>query len=681
MSVIAECVSKVTVGEPQTHGNLNLLPLLGDGVAAPDYLVLDEALKAGCACLTEVSDAGVVPELRFVNECDAPVLLIEGEELVGAKQNRIVNLSVLLPPHETIVVPVSCVEAGRWHAESHEFASASRGHYAAGRAQKARHVSMSMRTIGSRSSDQSEVWADISAKSVRLRSASPTGAAAALYQTHRATLDEYLAAFSAVPSQLGALFVLNGRVLGLDLFDSHRTLTALLPKLVESSALDAIDAGETEAEQGAGQEPEKFLNAVAGSKVERFDALGLGEDLRFRDPNIAGGALLVDDRLVHLCAFGLIAREGTDSDEWRDQVLTQETDRTMPDINARTDIGLHGFVYILRVTDIDLPVCKIGSTTKDPQVRCAEINRSSTGDFIWTVAHSVPVDDCRRLESLVHKSLSPMKQAGREFFNLGAESAYRALVSILDSQTGINGVNSVEPNSEQSGSSPNAQMPSKSVSYSPLHSGCADLFDTFASVLGVQVKPWGQAARPAFGVSDGNDGVQWNLAVEKATRRVRLGVNLEGKQYINWPIATFILSELSNPEIMSVINQLQRPQDVNLRFSRDAWQVTARPLIEEKYIGGAEPSFRELDAKRWERILDEALGCLNENVNFRGRARQTVTLKSELTTKPRERVMEVSPHLNVWSAVSLDGDLRQNIEREMTALRPVYDWVRRVSQS
>ena len=418
-----------------------------------------------------------------------------------------------------------------------------------------------------------------------------------------------------------------------------------------------------------------------GALVERFDALGLGEDLRFRDPKIAGGALLVDDRLVHLCAFGLIAREGTDSDEWRDQVLTQETDRTMPDINARTDIGLHGFVYILRVTDIDLPVCKIGSTTKDPQVRCAEINRSSTGDFIWTVAHSVRVDDCRRLESLVHKSLSPMKQAGREFFNLGAESAYRALVSILDSQTGINGVSSVEPKSEQSGSSPNAQMPSKSVSYSPLHSGCADLFDTFASVLGVQVKPWGQAARPAFGVSDGNDGVQWNLAVEKATRRVRLGVNLEGKQYINWPIATFILSELSNPEIMSVINQLQRPQDVNLRFSRDAWQVTARPLIEEKYIGGAEPSFRELDAKRWERILDEALGCLNENVNFRGRARQTVTLKSELTTKPRERVMEVSPHLNVWSAVRLDGDLRQNIEREMTALRPVYDWVRRVSQS
>ena len=221
MSAVAECVSKLTLGEPQVHRNLSLFPLLGDGVAEPDYLLLDDALKGGCARVTEVSESGSVPELKFVNDCDSPVLLIDGEELVGAKQNRILNLSVLVPARETIVVPVSCVEAGRWHAESTEFASASRAHYAAGRAEKARHVSMSMSTSGSRHSDQVAVWDDISAKSARMRSTSPTGAAAALYQTHRATLDEYSRAFTTVPSQLGALFMLNGRVLGMDLFDVY----------------------------------------------------------------------------------------------------------------------------------------------------------------------------------------------------------------------------------------------------------------------------------------------------------------------------------------------------------------------------------------------------------------------------------------------------------------------------
>jgi len=199
MSAIAECLSKVHLGEPQTHHNLSLHPLLGDGVAEPAYLLLDEALKRGCARATEVSEAGSVPELRFVNDGPQPVLLLDGEELVGAKQNRILNLSVLAPAHKSIVIPVSCVEAGRWHAQSAEFASAGRAHYAAGRAQKASQVSASLRTMGSRRSDQGQVWADISAKAERMASYSGTEAAAALYETHRARLDDYRRAFSPPP--------------------------------------------------------------------------------------------------------------------------------------------------------------------------------------------------------------------------------------------------------------------------------------------------------------------------------------------------------------------------------------------------------------------------------------------------------------------------------------------------
>jgi hypothetical protein len=273
-------------------------------------LLLDEALERGCARVTEVSEQGSVPELRFVNQCDRPVLLLDGEELVGAKQNRILNLSILVPAHKTIVVPVSCVEAGRWHAQSAEFGSAKRAHYAAGRARKASQVSASLSSTGVRCSDQSQVWEDISAKAERMQSFSATGAAAALYDTHRAGLDEYRRAFSPVAAQLGALFTLNGRVLGLDLFDSPRTLSSLLPKLVESSALDAIDVGgEGSADGGREEEAGRFIGAVARADVERFDAIGLGEDLRLRAPHIAGGALLAEGRVVHLCAFRINAGE------------------------------------------------------------------------------------------------------------------------------------------------------------------------------------------------------------------------------------------------------------------------------------------------------------------------------------------------------------------------------------
>ena len=85
MSVVAESLSKLTPGEPQTHRNLSLFPLLGDGLAEPGYLLLDTALAQGCARVTEVSEAGSVPELGLDNQCNRPVLLLDGEELVGAK--------------------------------------------------------------------------------------------------------------------------------------------------------------------------------------------------------------------------------------------------------------------------------------------------------------------------------------------------------------------------------------------------------------------------------------------------------------------------------------------------------------------------------------------------------------------------------------------------------------------
>lgn len=113
MSAIAKRLSEVVVGKPTAYKNLTLYPLLADGPQAPEYRLLEAALGDQSARVTEVSDAGHVPELKFINEGARPVLLLDGEELVGAKQNRILNLRVLAPAKCTIIIPVSCVEAGR----------------------------------------------------------------------------------------------------------------------------------------------------------------------------------------------------------------------------------------------------------------------------------------------------------------------------------------------------------------------------------------------------------------------------------------------------------------------------------------------------------------------------------------------------------------------------------------
>ena len=72
------------------------------------------------------------------------MLLLDGEELVGAKQNRVLNLTILAPARQAITIPVSCVEAGRWHAESDAFRPAGHVMYSRARAAKASQVSFDM---------------------------------------------------------------------------------------------------------------------------------------------------------------------------------------------------------------------------------------------------------------------------------------------------------------------------------------------------------------------------------------------------------------------------------------------------------------------------------------------------------------------------------------------------------
>ena len=71
------------------------------------------ARAAACASARS-SESGSVPELVVENPLAERVLLYDGEELVGAKQNRILNVSVLVEAKSTLTIPVSCVEQGRW---------------------------------------------------------------------------------------------------------------------------------------------------------------------------------------------------------------------------------------------------------------------------------------------------------------------------------------------------------------------------------------------------------------------------------------------------------------------------------------------------------------------------------------------------------------------------------------
>ena len=311
---LAATLAAVTLGPELVVDNLTMFPLLRAAAArAPlDYSVLDEALAAGVVEITEVSEQGSVPELKFVNRGPKPVLLVDGEELLGAKQNRIVNLTILVAANSELTIPVSCVEAGRWRSRSRSFTSAARTQFATGRAKRMASVSMSLLARGDRMSDQAEVWDGIAEKSARLGAPSPTSAMESIFSTHADSLDSFVSGCRPVEGQVGALFAVNNVLVGFDLFDQPSTLRKVLPKLVRSVAVDAIDAaapadGPSQADKGIllRAQAAQFLAVAARAPQHRTPALGLGEDVRLTAPHIAGGALALEHHVVHVSAFAV----------------------------------------------------------------------------------------------------------------------------------------------------------------------------------------------------------------------------------------------------------------------------------------------------------------------------------------------------------------------------------------
>jgi hypothetical protein len=264
-----------TLGDPVRYGALTVVPLLTPEAGEPGWLTLTEVGQE--VTITEVSEAGAVPFLKVSNTADRPVLLLDGEELVGAKQNRVLNTTVLVAARSTVVIPVSCVEQGRWAYRGQRFAHAGTALFASLRAKKAMRVTAAVRESGQHLSDQSEVWEDLARRARRYGVASATDAMHAFYERYAADVAAAGSALAARLGQVGALVFLGDRWAGLDLLISPGLFAAAWPRLCAGYAADAI---ETPQSGMPVEDPGVILARVAATPIEAAPAAGLGQEFR-----------------------------------------------------------------------------------------------------------------------------------------------------------------------------------------------------------------------------------------------------------------------------------------------------------------------------------------------------------------------------------------------------------------
>jgi hypothetical protein len=226
-------LGSVIMGKPATLDGLTLFPLLWHETQEPPYVLLAEAIEKNLATVEEADTAGSVPNLQVNNLADLPLLIPEGEILVGAKQNRVVNVTVLVAARSKFIVPVSCVEQGRWHYISRHFHSA----YAAPptlRMKKMRSVHRNRRERGSAESDQGEVWDEVAQNLARLAAPSPTASLTNGFAARQEQLETLRQGLNLPTEAAGILVARGEQVIGMDLFDAPATFP---PAIAAASGL------------------------------------------------------------------------------------------------------------------------------------------------------------------------------------------------------------------------------------------------------------------------------------------------------------------------------------------------------------------------------------------------------------------------------------------------------------
>jgi hypothetical protein len=304
---VQKWLAGVEVGEGMHHQNLTVFPLFwqgGDPEAASgeaQYQLLSDAVENEEAVVEEVSEGGQVPFLGVKNTGGTPILIPEGEILMGAKQNRVVNLTVLVAAEASFKLPVSCVEQGRWHYRSREFKPAAFAHPKL-RELKVKSAQRSRRFRGEALADQGRVWDEVGEHLHDLAAYSPTADFAASVDAAPERMDRYRQRIELPREACGFIAARDGRVVGLDLFDKPQTMRKLWRRMADAYFLESAREW-SESPPVARDAAEKFISDVT-DRLEKADRQpDLGVEFEVLGEELSGSALFYDGAVCHLSAF------------------------------------------------------------------------------------------------------------------------------------------------------------------------------------------------------------------------------------------------------------------------------------------------------------------------------------------------------------------------------------------
>lgn len=316
-------LQELRLGATISVGPLDVTPLLAPTNGAREYRLLHESIAD---LSIEEAATGNVGRIWVFNRGDLPVLILEGQTVKGAKQNRMVVVSVMVPARSKLELDVGCVERGRWSPRYGAFEAGAMPVAPLMRARTIKEAKHAGKV------DQGRLWGDVDALMFAHKAQSPTQDYLSLLERQKRKVEERARMLEPQPEQVGMLVLERGRLVALELLGHADAWRAVAQRLVSSYLLEA-DMLEAEASRpsaagrAAGPAPEKggdppasepgqaqspspaeWLASLAGTQSALHHVAGLGARIALdgrgpRNETLHGAGLWFGDRPVHLAAF------------------------------------------------------------------------------------------------------------------------------------------------------------------------------------------------------------------------------------------------------------------------------------------------------------------------------------------------------------------------------------------
>lgn len=277
---------------PQVHENMAIIPIKTTPNYKLDMITLKKALELGLAEVKECEQS-TVNTLIVKNNAVTPLILIDGEEVIGGDQNRLVNSTILVAPKSEMKIPVSCTERGRWAYKSEFKDSEYIANYETRRAK--------MSAIRLKKPVQNTVWSSIDCLEDMNEYKSPTSAMTESYDKLKIDHNNFIKAFTIENDQNGIVIILNGEIKGFELFLNSEIYKEFHEKILKSYLIDAKNENTTFSINI--DEIKLVLDNAIASNFEKKESEGLEEAYEFENESGFGKLYSYSQEIIHWSYF------------------------------------------------------------------------------------------------------------------------------------------------------------------------------------------------------------------------------------------------------------------------------------------------------------------------------------------------------------------------------------------